>query len=130
MKHDMIYHHMQFIYHVIYCTSAWQHFAIIHHTMCNWKLTIHLVLIIFVQFAHIRVLTVDIPSYACHRMVKCATWYVLQTYTLPPKKVHMYTWVWMVYYKLYQCDINKLLLIYISTYWRWLYYLHLADLLT
>ena len=45
---------MQFIHHVMYCTSARQQFAAIHNTMCNSKLTIQLVPIIFELFAHIK----------------------------------------------------------------------------
>ena len=61
---------MQFIHDVIYCTSARQQFAVIHNTMCNSKLTIQLVPIIFVQFAHTRVLTIVLPSHACHSTAK------------------------------------------------------------
>ena len=45
----------------------------------------------FVQFAHTRVLTIVIPSHACHSTAKWVTWYVLQTYTLAQKSryVHM-----------------------------------------
>ena len=49
---------MQFIHDVIYCTSARQQFPVIHNKMFNSKLTIQLVPIIFVQFAHTRVLTI------------------------------------------------------------------------
>ena len=52
---------MQFIHDVIYCTSARQQFAVIHSTMFNSKLTIQLVPISFVQFAHTRVLTIVLP---------------------------------------------------------------------
>ena len=52
---------MQFIHDVIYCTSVRQQFAIIHNGMFNSKLTIQLVPIIFVQFAHTRVLTIVLP---------------------------------------------------------------------
>ena len=48
---------MQFIHDVIYCTSARQQFAFIHNRMFNSKLTILVVSIIFVQFAHTRVLS-------------------------------------------------------------------------
>ena len=57
---------MQFIHDVIYCTSARQQFAVIHNTMFNSKLTIQLFPIIFVQFAHTRVLTIVLPSNTCH----------------------------------------------------------------
>ena len=57
---------MQFIHDVIYCTTARQQFAVIHNTMFNSKLTIQFVPIIFVQFAHTRVLTIVLPSHACH----------------------------------------------------------------
>ena len=64
---------MQFIHDVIYCTSARQQFAFIHNTMFNSKLTIQLVPIIFVQFAHTRVLTIVLPSHACHSTAKWVT---------------------------------------------------------
>ena len=60
---------MQFIHDVIYCTSARQQFAVMHNT----KLTIKLVPIIFVQFAHTRVLTIVLPSHACHSTAKWIT---------------------------------------------------------
>ena len=64
---------MQFIHDVIYCTSARQQFAVNHYTMINTKLTIQLVPIIFVQFAHTRVLTTVLPSHACHSTAKWVT---------------------------------------------------------
>ena len=64
---------MQFIHDVIYCTPARQQFAVIHDTMFNSKLTIQLVPIIFVQFAHTRVLTIVLPSHACHSTAKWVT---------------------------------------------------------
>ena len=64
---------MQFIHDVIYCTSARQQFAVIHNTMFHSKLTIQLVPIIFVQFAHTRVLTIVLPSHACHSTAKWVT---------------------------------------------------------
>ena len=77
---------MQFIHDLIYCTSARQQFAVIQNTMFNSKLTIQLVPIIFVQFAHTRVLTIVLLSHACHSTVKWTTWYVLKTYTLTQTK--------------------------------------------
>ena len=41
--------------------------------MFNSKLTIQLVPIIFVQFAHTRVLTIVLPSHACHSTAKWVT---------------------------------------------------------
>ena len=64
---------MQFIHDVIYCTSARWQFAVIHITMLNSKLTIQLIPIIFVQFAHTRVLTIVLPSHACHSTAKWVT---------------------------------------------------------
>ena len=64
---------MQFINDVIYCTSARQQFAVIHNTMFNSKLTIQLVPIIFVQFAHTRALTIVLPSHAWHSTAKWVT---------------------------------------------------------
>ena len=64
---------MQFIPDVFYCTSARQQFAVIHNTMFNSKLTIQLVPIMFVQFAHTRVLTIVLPSHACHSTAKWVT---------------------------------------------------------
>ena len=64
---------MQFIHDVINCTFARQQFAVIHNTMFNLKLTIKLVPIIFVQFAHTRVLTIVLPSHACHSTAKWVT---------------------------------------------------------
>ena len=64
---------MQLIYDVIYCTSARQQFTVIHNTMFHSKLTIQLVPIIFVQLAHTRVVTTDLPSHACHRTAKWVT---------------------------------------------------------
>ena len=64
---------MQFIHDVIYCTSARQQFAFIHKTMFNSKLTLQLVPIIFVKFAHTRVLTIVLPSHACHSTAKWVT---------------------------------------------------------
>ena len=77
---------MQFIHDVIYCTSARQHSTVIHNRMFNSKLTIQLVPIIFVQFAHTRVLTIVLPSHACHSTAKWVTRYVLKTYTLTQTK--------------------------------------------
>ena len=43
-------------------------------TQClTLKLTIQLVPIIFVQFAHTRVLTIVLPSHACHSTEKWVT---------------------------------------------------------
>ena len=64
---------MQFIHDVMYCTCARQQFAVIHDTMCNSKVTIQLVPIVFVQFAHTRVLTIVIPSHACYSTAKWVT---------------------------------------------------------
>ena len=64
---------MQFIHHVVYCTSARQQFAVIHNTMYNSKFTIQLVPIIFVQFAHTRVLTIVIQLHACYSTAKWVT---------------------------------------------------------
>ena len=64
---------MQFIHDVIYCTSARQQFAVIHNTKFNSKLEIQLVPIIFVQIAHTRVLTIVLPSHACHSTAKWVT---------------------------------------------------------
>ena len=58
---------------VIYCTSARQQFAFIDNTMFNSKLTIQFVPITFVQFAHTRVLTIVLPSNACHSTSKWVT---------------------------------------------------------
>ena len=64
---------MQLIHDVIYCTSARQQFSVIPNTVFNSKLTIQLVPIIFVQFAHTRVLTPVLPSHACYRTAKLVT---------------------------------------------------------
>ena len=64
---------MQFIHDVIYFTSARQQFGVIHNTMFNSKHTIQLVPIIFVQFVHTRVLTIVLPSHACHSTAKWVT---------------------------------------------------------
>ena len=64
---------MQFMHGVIYCTSARQQFAVIYNTMFNSQLTIQLVPIIFVQFAHTRVLAIVLPSHACHSTAKWVT---------------------------------------------------------
>ena len=64
---------MQFIHDIIYCTSARQQFSVIPNTMFNSKLTIQLVPIIFVQFAHTRVLTIVLSSHACHTTAKWVT---------------------------------------------------------
>ena len=64
---------MQLIHDVIYCTSARQQFSVIPNTMFHSKLTIQLVPIIFVQFAHTRVLTTVLPSHACHSTAKLVT---------------------------------------------------------
>ena len=64
---------MQFIHDVMYCTCARQQFAVIHNKMCNSKLTIQLVPIIFVQFTHTRVLTIFIPSHTWYSIAKWET---------------------------------------------------------
>ena len=61
---------MQLIHDVIYCKSARQQFSVIPNTMFHSKLTIQLVPIIFVQFAHTRVLTTVLPSHVCHWTAK------------------------------------------------------------
>ena len=82
---------MQFIHHVIYCTSARQQFAVIHNTMFNLKLTIQLVPIIFVQFAHTRVLTIVLPSHACHSTEKMGNMICSENIYTDTNKVDMQT---------------------------------------
>ena len=67
-QNNKTWHHIlshKFIHDVIYCTSARQQFAFLYNRMCNSKLTIQVVPIIFVQFVHTRVLTIVLPSHAC-----------------------------------------------------------------
>ena len=80
---------MQFIHDVIYSTSARQQFSVIHNTMFNSKLTIQLVSIIFVQFAHTRVLTTVLPSHACHSTAKIGNMICTENIYTDKNKVDM-----------------------------------------